>query len=117
MFKRGQWVNFSVVIKIGLLLLFSISTLSGFSQEKSVAGIVFDKDSKDRIARVNVLNLNTGKSVYNNLNGVFAIDAQPGDELVFKKQDYYGDTIKVESYIPLAIYLSRSSIVLPEVTI
>ena len=117
MVKRRQDVNFSVVIKIGLLLLFSISTLTGFSQEKSIAGIVFDKSSKDRIAKVNVLNLNTGISVYNNLNGVFTIDAQPGDELVFKRQEYYSDTIKIESYIPLAIYLGRSSITLPEVTI
>ena len=92
-------------------------TINGFSQEKSVAGIVFDKNSKDRIAKINVVNLNTGKSVYNNLNGVFTIDAQPGDQLVFKKQDYYSDTVKIESYLPLAIYMGRTAIQLQEVTI
>ena len=92
-------------------------TINGFSQEKSVAGIVFDKNSKDRIAKINVVNLNNGKSVYNNLNGVFTIDAQPGDQLVFKKQDYYNDTVKIESYLPLAIYMGRTAIQLQEVTI
>jgi hypothetical protein len=91
--------------------------IEGFAQEKTVAGIVFDKNSQDRIARINVVNLSTGKSVYNNLNGVFTIEAQPGDQLVFKKQDYYNDTVKIESYLPLAIYLSRTAIQLREVTI
>ncbi len=90
---------------------------NGFSQEKSVAGIVFDKGSQDRIAKVNIVNLNTGKSVYNNLNGVFTIQAEPGDQLIFKKQDYYNDTVKVENYLPLAIYMSRTAIQLQEVTI
>lgn len=91
--------------------------INGFAQEKSVAGIVFDKNSQDRIARVNVVNISTGKSVYNNLNGVFTIDARPGDQLVFKKQDYYNDTIKIESHLPLAIYMRRTAIQLQEVTI
>lgn len=91
--------------------------INGFAQEKSVAGIVFDKSSQDRIARVNVVNISTGKSVYNNLNGVFTIEARPGDQLVFKKQDYYNDTIKIESHLPLAIYMRRTAIQLQEVTI
>ncbi len=105
------------MIRILPLIFLCIITLNGFSQEKSVAGIVFDRNSKDRIARVNVVNLTNGKSVYNNLNGVFSIDAQPGDELVFKKQDYYSDTVKIESYLPLAIYMGRIAIQLQEVTI
>ncbi len=92
-------------------------TISGFAQEKSIAGIVFDKSSQDRIARVNIVNLSTGKSVYNNLNGVFTIEAVPGDELIFKKQDYYSDTIKIDNYLPLAIYMMRTAIQLREVTI
>ncbi|GAB2988017.1 carboxypeptidase-like regulatory domain-containing protein [Mucilaginibacter puniceus] len=91
--------------------------IKGFAQEKSIAGIVFDKNSQDRIARINVVNLNTGKSVYNNLNGVFTIEAETGDRLVFKKQDYYNDTVKIENHLPLAIYLSRTAIQLREVTI
>src|SRR3954469_16906755 len=91
--------------------------LTGFSQERSIAGIVFDKNGNDRIARVNIINITTGKSVFNNLNGVFTIEAQPGDQLVFKKPEYFQDTVKIENYLPLAIYMRRISIELPEVTI
>ena len=105
------------MIRILPLIFLCMIAIDGFSQEKTIAGIVFDKNSKDRIAKINVVNISTGKSVYNNLNGVFTIDAQPGDELVFKKQDYYNDTIKIESHLPLAIYLSRTAIQLQEVTI
>ncbi|MEO8884680.1 MAG: hypothetical protein ABI367_01370 [Mucilaginibacter sp.] len=103
--------------KTGLLFLLSVLALRGFCQEKSVAGIVFDDGSKDRIAKVNVVNLTNGKSVYNNLNGVYTIDAEPGDALVFRKPDYYTDTIVVQNYVPLAIYMRRVSIQLPQVDI
>ncbi len=112
-----RWLNFSVVMKTAWLLFFMGLTLQGFSQEKSVAGIVFDKNSNERIARVNIFNIANGKSVFNNLNGVFIIDAAPGDQLVFVKQDYFKDTVRINSYLPLAIYLRRTSIILPEVTI
>lgn len=112
-----RWLSFGVVIKTALLLFFVGLTLQGFSQEKSVAGIVFDKNGNDRIARVNIVNITTGISVYNNLNGVFNIDAQPGDQLVFIKQDYFLDTVRINNRLPLAIYLRRSSIELSEVII
>ena len=112
-----RWLSFGVVIKTALLLFFVGLTLQSFSQEKSVAGIVFDKNGNDRIARVNIVNITTGKTVYNNLNGVFNIDAQPGDQLVFIKQDYFLDTIRINNRLPLAIYLRRSSIELSEVII
>ena len=112
-----RWLNFGAVIKTALLLFFVGLTLNGFSQEKSIAGIVFDKNGNDRIAKVNIVNITTGKSVYNNFNGVFTIDAEPGDQLVFQKRDYFLDTIRINSHLPLAIYLRPTYIVLSEVTI
>jgi len=82
-----------------------------------MAGIVFDKDNKTRVAKVVVQNLNKGTSVYNNLNGVFTIDAETGDVLVFTKQDYFSDTIKVENHIPIAVYLNKPPNQLREVII
>jgi hypothetical protein len=38
---------------------------------------VFDKESKARIAKVNVLNTTSGKSVYNTFKGEFNIAAHP----------------------------------------
>ena len=82
-----------------------------------MAGIVFDTDSKDRLSRVNVTNLNTGASTYNNINGVFTIDAKPGDRIVFSQVEHFADTITVKDYIPLAIYLRRIAIQLKQVNI
>ncbi len=104
-------------MKFWFVLLLVCLSVRGFSQEKSIAGIVFDKLSQDRIAKINVVNTNTGLSVYNNLNGVFTIDAQPGDILIFKRTEYISDTIKVQNFIPIAVYMARSSITLKEVTI
>jgi hypothetical protein len=88
-----------------------------FAQDKPVEGIVFDKDSKERIARVGIINITTGESFYDNLKGEFSIKAKPGDKLVFAKMYYLNDTITVKNYDNLAIYLPRNSIMLHEVTI
>jgi hypothetical protein len=114
--KRGR--SFKFEMKFWLLIFFSVLlSFRATCQEKSIAGIVFDKESQDRIARINVINLTSGKAVYNNLNGVFTIDAQPGDMLVFKRTDYHDDTVKVTNFIPIAVYMARTSIQLREVTI
>eukprot|EP01037_Dinobryon_pediforme_P011284 gene11284-11371_t len=63
-------------------------------QNKTVAGIIFDKENKARVASVNVQNITTGISIYNNLKGEFKIPAKPGDQLVFTRQDFHPDTVK-----------------------
>ncbi len=117
MIKLTQRLSLNTIMKFWLILFFLALSVKCFSQEKSIAGIVVDKENKGRIAKINVLNLSSGQSVYDNLNGVFQIDAEPGDLLVFSKQDYLNDTIRVENHIPIAVYMSRSSIQLREVTI
>jgi hypothetical protein len=104
-------------MKFWLIILFVFLSVKCFSQQKAIAGIVFDKDNKTRIAKIIVQNQNTGQEVYNNLNGVFTIDADPGDVLIFSKQDYISDTIKVENHIPIAVYMGRIAVQLREVTI
>src|ERR1700748_3499208 len=104
-------------MKWGLALCFLVLTVKCFSQTKTVDGIIFDKDTKDRVAAVSIHNLNNGKIVYPNLKGEFKVEAQPGDRLVFNKQDYYPDTVKVLDYSALAVYLPRTGIKLQEVTI
>ena len=111
-------VSFSLIMKTWLFFLFSFFiTVKVFAQEKTIEGIVFDKDTRERIAKTNILNSTTGKSFYNDLKGEFKIDAQTGDVLVFNKQDYYPDTIKIKSGANLAVYLRRTAIPLHEVTI
>jgi hypothetical protein len=64
-----------------------------------------------------VRNLRNGQSVYNNLKAEFKIQAQPGDALVFSKQGYFSDTLKLSSNADLAVYLRASSIMLKEVNV
>jgi hypothetical protein len=117
MAKYGRSFIFGATMKIWLFLFLCSLSLRVFAQQKPVEGIVFDKESKDRIAKVNVQNITSGKSVYNTLKGEFAIDAQPGDVLVFTKADHYSDTITVQSSNALAVYMKRSAIMLKEVYI
>ena len=104
-------------MKTGLIFLFVCLTFSCFSEDIIISGIVFDRDSKDRIATVKIRNLKTGASVYDNLKGEFKISAHAGDQLVFSRQLYHADTINVQSNGPLAVYMSRMAIQLKEVTI
>jgi len=104
-------------MKFWLFVFFAALTVKAFSQEKTIAGIVFDKQNKFRVAKVVVKNINTGESVYDNLNGVFSINAEIGDMLVFSKAEYFDDTVKVESHVPIAVYMSKPPNQLKEVTI
>ena len=104
-------------MKLWMLLFFCTLSVTVFAQQKTIEGIVFDKESKDRIAKVNVLNITTGKSVYNTFKGEFKIDAKPATYLIFTKVDHYADTLKVQNNTSLAVYMKRTAIQLREVTI
>ena len=88
-----------------------------FGQDKQVQGIVFDKDTKERIARVSIINLTSGQSYYDDFKGEFNVSASPGDKLVFIKEYYFNDTILVKNTNSIIVYLPRNSIMLHEVTI
>jgi len=109
--------SFEAAMKFGLLMLLLTCCTVVFAQEKTVDGIVFDKATGERIAEVNVENTRTGKSGYNNLQAEYHIDAHIGDMLIFTKQNYFSDTIKVKDYNSLAVYLRRSAIQLQQVNV
>ena len=109
--------SFSVAMKYFLFLFCLISFVNTFAQEKHVDGIVVDKYTNDRIAIVNIRNVTTGHDIYDNLKGEYNIAASIGDILVFTKEGYYPDTLKVENYNSQAVYLKRTAIQLDEVTI
>lgn len=105
-------------MKIGLLFLLGLLVaVSGFSQERPVAGIVFSKTTEERIAKVSIRNLRSGETVYNTLKADFKINARPGDELVFNKQGYFADTLKLQNLADLAVYIKPMAIMLKDVNI
>nr|WP_294897298.1 hypothetical protein [uncultured Pedobacter sp.] len=95
-----------VLIFIGLKL---------FAQQEPLAGLVFDKDTKQRLNRVNITNLRTNQTVYNNTKGEFSINAQTGDILISRLNNYKTDTLKITNQTAIIIYLQRLAIPLPEV--
>lgn len=110
-------LSFDILMKPGLLFCLLVISIRGFSQDKTVAGIVFDKNSRDRIASVEIRNTTTGFTVFNSLKGEFKIKAAVGDQLIFSREAYHSDTIRIESNAPLAIYLAPLAIQLREVTV
>ncbi|HEX7366614.1 MAG TPA: hypothetical protein VF273_05920 [Pelobium sp.] len=86
-----------------------------FAQQEPLAGLVFDKDTKQRLNRVTITNLRTKQTIYNNNKGEFTIAAKPGDILVSKLSNYKADTLKVTNQNAVIIYLQRLAIPLPEV--
>jgi hypothetical protein len=106
-------------LKTTFCILLTILLFGGklIAQEKTVQGIVFDRDSKQRLSRVYIYNTNTSKGFYNNNKGEFTTLASPGDILIAALQGYGVDTVSVGNQNTLLFYLKRSSIQLREVRI
>ena len=117
MLKSGQRRNFNAAMKIALFFFFLVISVNAFSQDKTISGIVFEKESKERVASVSIHNISTGASVYNSLKGDFKIPALPGDVLVFSKANFFPDTVVINSPAELAVYITRKAIQLNPVTI
>ena len=104
-------------MKLWLPLFFCMLYATAFAQQKEITGIVFDKESNARIAKVNIRNVATGQVIYNNLKGEFSINASPGDQLIFSKITHNNDTVIIKNYLPVAIYLRPFAIQLQQVTV
>jgi hypothetical protein len=122
--KPGRKISFNLGMRLWLLIFFCGLVFRSYAQDKpapptdgQIEGIIYDKDTKDRVARTNIINTTTGKSYYDNLKGEFKIDAKPGDKLLFLREDYFSDTLIVKSTASLAVSLRRVAIPLKEVTI
>lgn len=104
--------------KAAYILFFVVFTATKlFGQDRPLQGIVFDKESKQRITRVYIFNTRTGEGFYNNTKGEFKTIARSGDILVAALQGYGVDTISVRSESTVLFYLRRNSIQLQEVVV
>lgn len=93
------------------------TAIKSFAQERVIEGVVYDKNTKERIAKVNIQNNRTKQSVYNTLKAEFKINAQANDQLIINKQGYFPDTVNVTAVNTLLIYLKPTSIQLKQVNI
>lgn len=102
-------------LTIFILLLACTTYL--LAQERPVEGIVFDRDSKQRISRVYIYNLRTHSGSYNSIKGEFSLTARTGDTLVAAAQGYSVDTLTIHNQKAIVFYLKRTSIQLREVVV
>jgi hypothetical protein len=100
-----------------ILFLFCPPAGGLFAQEKTVQGIVFDMESKQRLNRVYIYNTRTGEGFYNNTRGELKTNVIEGDVLVAALQGYAVDTVSIKSENTIIFYLRRNSIQLREVIV
>lgn len=100
-----------------LFPLFLLGTFFNVAAQQDVEGIVFDKDTKQRVGRVLLVNKNSNQKVFNNLRGEFGINASPGDLLISTKEGYFSDTLRYSGEKILIINLKKSSIYIDPVTV
>lgn len=100
-----------------ILLLLNLVGVSASSQERTVEGIVYDAETKQRISRVFVYNTRNDDGDYNNTKGEFSVQAAAGDIIIAASEGYFPDTVRVGDQKLLIIQLRRSSIRLQEVSV
>lgn len=110
--------SFIFVNRLIYLFSFLVFYVFGAQAQQSVEGIVFDKDTKQRVARVLIVNKTTSsQAVFNNSRGEFVLKLQQGDQLKFTKEGYYADSLRYNGEKILIVYLKRESIYIDPVTV
>ena len=85
--------------------------------QHEVEGIVFDKDTKQRVGRGLITNKTLQQKIFNNSRGEFSIAARDGDFLIASKENYVSDSIRYNGEKILILYLKRLSILIDPVTV
>ncbi|MBL1409554.1 hypothetical protein [Sphingobacterium faecale] len=107
-------MNTNLNIVLLILLLFYCGRI--YSQQK-VEGLIFDKDTKQRIGRVLMINKSSGANVFNNSRGEFALEMQRGDKIIAQKENYFSDTLTYKGEKVLIFNLKKTSIYIDPVTV
>lgn len=103
-----------VTLFIGLFCLFWPNFATA---QKAIQGIVFDRQTNQRIATVYIYNTANDEGGFNNLRGEFSIQANPGDILIAATKGYYADTLVVGEQDVVLFHMERSSIWIDEVSV
>ncbi|MCA5006672.1 hypothetical protein [Sphingobacterium bovistauri] len=85
--------------------------------QENISGMVLDADSKQRIARVLLINKTTGQNIYNTTKGEFTLSLTIGDLIIANKENYHSDTITYTGAKALVINLKRKTIAIAPVTV
>ncbi len=94
-----------------------MATCNIVAQDRQVEGLVFDKESKQRLTRVYIYNLRSNKGLFNNTKGEFKTTVRKGDTLIAALEGYGVDTTSITTQNTIVFYLKRNSILLKEVIV
>src|SRR5690606_35353226 len=94
---------------VGFFCPFFLFYTLGYGQQK-VAGIVLDRDTKQRVARVLLINTTSGANVFNNARGEFSLEVQQGDTLIAQREEYKSDTLVYVGQEVMVFNLQKTSI-------
>ncbi|MCX2472820.1 hypothetical protein OQZ33_00615 [Pedobacter sp. MC2016-05] len=92
-------------------------TMALHAQNKPVQGIVIDKETKQRLAKVYIYNVRSKDGLYNNTKGEFSTYAISGDTLVAALSGYGVDTIIFKGQTAVYFQLKSLGIRLRDVVI
>ncbi len=109
--------KFFTYMALLIFFLFGSGKLFGQERGSTINGIVFDVQTKQRVSRVFLFNVNNDEGGYNNLKGEFQIQATRGDTIVAAAEGYLPDTLIVSNQPTEMLYLQRASIRIKEVTV
>ncbi len=85
--------------------------------QETIQGLVFDKNTKQRVSRVFIYNPSNDAGGYNNTKGEFEIRAKAGDVLIAAANGYYADTLRIADESVVVFQLERSTILIDEVSV
>lgn len=77
------------------------------AQDFKLTGVVFEKESKQRVALAEISNKRNKYRVASNDIGIFTLNASIGDTLIIIKRDFNDQEVVVKSSSDLMIYLNR----------
>ncbi|MBY0243826.1 MAG: hypothetical protein K2Q03_00070 [Sphingobacteriaceae bacterium] len=103
-------------IQSGLFLFFFCIQIS-FGQTTVIKGFVINKDTKQRLAKVFIVNEQSKDGIYNNSKGEFSITVKKGELLIANLNDYFPDSVLYNGQSALYFQLKPKAIQLKEVRI
>lgn len=98
--------GFLKVFFIGVLYLLFTESYT-YAQTFKISGVVFDKETRLRIALAEIHNLRSGDKAGSNDMGMFSMSVQVGDSLLVYKRNYQEKAVIIASDKDILVYLDR----------
>lgn len=84
---------------ISLSILLLLIGLIGLAQEKRMVGVITDSFYKTKVSYASITNINGGKTVISDENGIFRLNIEEGNLISIASINHYTDTIYLTSTI------------------